>query len=155
MLRVRPDGSGSTARNASVRQSRPTAPAAEPRTAAPSQLQWPVRGEILSRFNNASNKGIDIGGAAGTPVKAAAAGRVSYAGEGLRGYGKLILINHGGGLLTAYAHNQSLHVREGDRVSAGQTIASMGSSGTDRVKLHFEVRRNNRALNPLDFLPAD
>ncbi|QMT40516.1 murein hydrolase activator EnvC family protein [Neisseria shayeganii] len=150
ILRVRPQGrsSNNTARSGNVSVSRPTS-----RTAAPSRLQWPVRGDILSRFNGTSNKGIDIGGQAGTPVQAAAAGRVSYAGEGLRGYGKLILINHGGGMLTAYAHNQSLQVREGEQVSAGQTIARMGDTGTDRVKLHFEVRLNNRAVNPLDYLP--
>lgn len=150
ILRVRPQGrsGNNTARSGNVSVSRPAG-----RTAAPSRLQWPVRGDILSRFNGASNKGIDIGGQAGTPVQAAAAGRVSYAGEGLRGYGKLILINHGGGMLTAYAHNQSLQVREGEQVSAGQTIARMGDTGTDRVKLHFEVRLNNRAVNPLDYLP--
>ncbi|MBH5329346.1 peptidoglycan DD-metalloendopeptidase family protein [Eikenella sp. S3360] len=126
---------------------------AERTTAPPSSLQWPVRGEILTQFNGASSKGIDIAGSAGTPVKAAAPGRVSYVGEGIRGYGKLILINHTGGMLTAYAHNSQINVREGQQVSAGQTIGSMGSSGTDRVKLHFEVRVNNRAVNPLDYLP--
>lgn len=150
ILRVRPQSRGGTTavRSGNVSISRPAG-----RTAAPSRLQWPVRGDILSRFNGTSNKGIDIGGQAGTPVQAAAAGRVSYAGEGLRGYGKLILINHGGGMLTAYAHNQSLQVREGEQVAAGQTIARMGDTGTDRVKLHFEVRLNNRAVNPLDYLP--
>lgn len=150
ILRVRPldRSGGASSRISNVNVSRPSS-----RTAAPSRLQWPVRGDILSRFNGTSNKGIDIGGQAGTPVQAAAAGRVSYAGEGLRGYGKLILINHGGGMLTAYAHNQSLQVREGEQVAAGQTIARMGDTGTDRVKLHFEVRLNNRAVNPLDYLP--
>ncbi len=126
---------------------------AERTTAPPSSLQWPVRGEIITPFNGGSSKGIDIAGSAGTPVKAAAPGRVSYVGEGIRGYGKLILINHTGGMLTAYAHNSQISVREGQQVSAGQTIGSMGSSGTDRVKLHFEVRINNRAVNPLDYLP--
>ncbi len=157
LLRVRPHGSSNnsnSSRNDSAnRSSSPRSTPAASRAAAPSRLQWPVRGELLTRFNGSSSKGIDIGGTAGTPVKAAAAGRVSYAGEGLRGYGKLILLNHGGGMITAYAHNQSLSVREGEQVSAGQTIARMGDSGTDRVKLHFEVRLNNRALNPLDYLP--
>ena len=121
-------------------------------SAAPSSLQWPARGEIIAQFNGSSSKGIDIAGSAGTPVKAAAPGRVSYVGEGIRGYGKLILINHTGGMLTAYAHNSQISVREGQQVSAGQTIATMGSSGTDRVKLHFEVRVNNRAVNPMDYL---
>lgn len=116
--------------------------------------QWPAEGDIITSFNGTTSKGIDIAGQAGSPIKAAADGRVSYAGEGVRGYGKLILLDHGGGLITAYAHNQSLAVTEGTRVQAGQTIAAMGSSGADRVKLHFEVRQNNRALNPLNHLPA-
>lgn len=130
-----------------------TRTAGERASAAPSSLQWPVRGEIITQFNGSSSKGIDIAGSAGTPVKAAAPGRVSYVGEGIRGYGKLILINHTGGMLTAYAHNSQISVREGQQVSAGQIIATMGSSGTDRVKLHFEVRVNNKAVNPLDYLP--
>lgn len=130
-----------------------TRTAGERPSAAPSSLQWPARGEIITQFNGSSSKGIDIAGSAGTPVKAAAPGRVSYVGEGIRGYGKLVLITHTGGMLTAYAHNSQISVREGQQVSAGQTIATMGNSGTDRVKLHFEVRVNNRAVNPMDYLP--
>ena len=147
---------GSSTRNTSVSNTpnrTVTRTPAERTSAAPSSLQWPVRGEIITQFNGSSSKGIDIAGSAGTPVKAAAPGRVSYVGEGIRGYGKLILINHTGGMLTAYAHNSQISVREGQQVSAGQTIATMGSSGTDRVKLHFEVRVNNRAVNPMDYLP--
>nr|WP_225748404.1 MULTISPECIES: peptidoglycan DD-metalloendopeptidase family protein [Eikenella] len=151
-LRVGHARGGSNARS-STAANRPVSRApAERTTAAPSSLQWPARGEIITPFNGGSSKGIDIAGTAGTPVKAAAPGRVSYVGEGIRGYGKLILINHTGGMLTAYAHNSQISVREGQQVSAGQTIGSMGSSGTDRVKLHFEVRINNRAVNPLDYL---
>ena len=142
---------GSSTRNTSVSNTpnrTVTRTPAERTSAAPSSLQWPVRGEIITQFNGSSSKGID-----GPPVKAAAPGRVSYVGEGIRGYGKLILINHTGGMLTAYAHNSQISVREGQQVSAGQTIATMGSSGTDRVKLHFEVRVNNRAVNPMDYLP--
>ena len=130
-----------------------TRTAGERPSTAPSSLQWPARGEIIAQFNGSSSKGIDIAGSVGTPVKAAAPGRVSYVGEGIRGYGKLVLITHTGGMLTAYAHNSQISVREGQQVSAGQTIATMGSSGTDRVKLHFEVRVNNRAVNPMDYLP--
>ena len=147
---------GSSTRNTSVSNTpnrTVTRTPAERTSAAPSSLQWPVRGEIITQFNGSSSKGIDIAGSAGTPVKAAAPGRVSYVGEGIRGYGKLVLITHTGGMLTAYAHNSQISVREGQQVSAGQTIATMGSSGTDRVKLHFEVRVNNRAVNPMDYLP--
>ncbi|AZR60036.1 peptidoglycan DD-metalloendopeptidase family protein [Eikenella corrodens] len=147
---------GSSTRNTSVSNTpnrTVTRTPAERTSAAPSSLQWPVRGEIITPFNGSSSKGIDIAGSAGTPVKAVAPGRVSYVGEGIRGYGKLILINHTGGMLTAYAHNSQISVREGQQVSAGQTIATMGNSGTDRVKLHFEVRINNRAVNPMDYLP--
>ena len=145
-------GSGSTS-SGNTHNRTVTRTAGERPSAAPSSLQWPARGEIIAQFNGSSSKGIDIAGSAGTPVKAAAAGRVSYVGEGIRGYGKLVLITHTGGMLTAYAHNSQISVREGQQVSAGQTIATMGSSGTDRVKLHFEVRVNNRAVNPMDYLP--
>ena len=145
-------GSGSTS-SGNTHNRTVTRTAGERPSAAPSSLQWPVRGEIITQFNGSSSKGIDIAGSAGTPVKAAAPGRVSYVGEGIRGYGKLVLITHTGGMLTAYAHNSQISVREGQQVSAGQTIATMGSSGTDRVKLHFEVRVNNRAVNPMDYLP--
>ncbi len=122
-------------------------------TAAPDiRLQWPVRGTVISRFNGQTQKGIDIAGSRGTPVKAAAAGTVQYAGDELRGYGKLVLIKHSDSTMTAYAYNDSLKVRNGQSVQMGQTIATMGDSGTTGVKLHFEVRVNSRAVNPLRYL---
>ncbi len=116
---------------------------------------WPSEGAVLSRFqsNNGLNKGVDIGGDLGEPVLAAASGRVVYAGSGLRGYGKLLIIKHSESFLSAYAHNSQLLVKEGDLVKAGQRIADMGSSGTDRVKLHFEIRREGTPVDPLVYLP--
>lgn len=119
------------------------------------QWRWPVNGPLLSSFqgNNALNKGIDLGGKLGEPVLAAAGGQVVYSGSGLRGYGKLLIVKHNETLLSAYAHNDRLLVKEGDFVKAGQRIADMGSSGTDRVKLHFEIRRDGTPVDPLKFLP--
>lgn len=122
-------------------------------TAAPDiHLRWPVQGKVISTFNGQTQKGIDIAGNRGTPVKAAAAGVVEYAGEELRGYGKLVLIKHSNSTMTAYAYNDSLKVVNGQKVQAGQTIATMGDSGTTGVKLHFEVRVNSKAVNPLRYL---
>lgn len=124
--------------------------------AAPSStiaLGWPVRGPLLNGFDESQNKGINIGGATGDPVKAAADGRVVYAGNGLRGYGNLIIIKHDATFLTAYAHNSALMVKEGDAVSKGQKIAEMGNSDSDRVMLHFEVRRQGKPVDPLKYLP--
>lgn len=153
VLRVRPKG-GSASTSA-----RPQAGAAERETAvAPTNrlnLQWPVdngSANVIAPYNGGSNKGIDIGGEAGTPVKAAAAGKVLYAGEGLRGYGKLILISHNSSTLTAYAHNQSISVQKDQTVQAGQLIGTMGDTDADRVKLHFEVRINGKAVNPMPYL---
>lgn len=116
------------------------------------RLQWPVRGKVISTFNGQTQKGIDIAGSRSTPVKAAAAGIVEYAGEELRGYGKLVLIKHSNSTMTAYAYNDSLKVVNGQKVQVGQTIATMGDSGTTGVKLHFEVRVNSKAVNPLRYL---
>ena len=119
------------------------------------QWRWPTKGIILSSFqgNDGFNKGIDLGGKLGEPVLAAAGGQVVYAGGGLRGYGKLLIIKHNETFLSAYAHNERLRVKEGDLVKVGQVIADMGSSGTDRVKLHFEIRRDGTPVDPLKYLP--
>lgn len=116
---------------------------------------WPANGPVLSRFssNGSLNKGIDIGGQLGQPVLAAAEGTVVYAGSGLRGYGELVIIKHNDTFVSAYGHNQKLLVREGQQVKTGQTIAEMGSTGTDRVKLHFEIRRQGKPIDPLQYLP--
>jgi lipoprotein NlpD len=116
-------------------------------------LIWPARGPIINRFDDVKNKGVDIGGALGDPVRAAADGRVVYAGSGLRGYGNLIIVKHDATFLTAYAHNQTLLVKEGDAVTRGQNIATMGNSDADRVMLHFEVRKQGKPVDPLKYLP--
>ena len=115
---------------------------------------WPTDGQILKRYSDSdSGKGLDIGGNRGQSVKAAAAGRVVYQGSGLRGYGQLIIIKHSDEFLSAYAHNDRIYVKEGDVVKRGQKIADMGSTGTDRVKLHFEIRRQGVPTDPLRYLP--
>ncbi len=99
------------------------------------------------------NKGIDIAGKLGQPVIATAAGSVVYAGSGLRGYGELVIIKHNDTFISAYGHNRRLLVNEGQQVKAGQQIAEMGSTGTDQVKLHFEIRRQGKPVDPLQYLP--
>ena len=117
--------------------------------------QWPGRGKLIASFlgDSSFSKGIDIGGKLGEPVLAAASGRVVYAGSGLSGYGKLLIIKHDEIFLSAYAHNHELLVKEGDFIKGGQRIADMGSSGTDRVKLHFEIRSEGSPVDPLKYLP--
>lgn len=115
---------------------------------------WPTGGPVLTGFDELKNKGLDIGGAAGDPVLAAADGRVVYVGAGLRGYGNLIILKHNNTYLTAYAHNQSMLIKEDQTVQKGQKIAEMGSSDADRVKLHFEVRRQGKPVDPAKYLPA-
>lgn len=114
---------------------------------------WPSSGVLLAGFDEVRNKGYDIGGKAGDPVLAAADGRVVYAGAGLRGYGNLIILKHNNTFLTAYAHNQSLLVKEDQSVRRGQKIAEMGSTDAERVKLHFEVRRQGKPVDPARYLP--
>ena len=115
---------------------------------------WPARGTLVAGFDEAKNKGLDISGKAGDPVVASADGRVVYAGAGLRGYGNLIILKHNNTFLTAYAHNQSLLVKEDQSVKKGQKIAEMGNSDADRVKLHFEIRRQGKPVDPAKYLPA-
>lgn len=117
--------------------------------------QWPSSGRLIAQFQGEAgqNKGIDIGGKLGEPVLAAASGRVVYAGSGLPGYGKLLIIKHNETFLSAYAHNDEISVKEGDFVKVGQKVADMGSSGTDRVKLHFEIRSDGSPVDPLRYLP--
>ncbi|SAK71594.1 peptidase [Caballeronia arationis] len=140
-------GAGAAAGMAGVDNGAATAPAAQP------AFIWPVRGPIIGTFDDARNKGLNIGGAPGEPVNASADGRVVYSGNGLRGYGNLIIIKHDATFLTAYAHNRALMVKEGDAVTKGQKIAEMGNSDSDRVMLHFEVRRQGKPVDPLKYLP--
>ncbi|MCW3479936.1 peptidoglycan DD-metalloendopeptidase family protein [Neisseriaceae bacterium JH1-16] len=116
-------------------------------------LQWPAKGPLLKRFDGGTSKGIDIGGSAGAPIVAAAAGKVAFAGTNIRGYGNLVIIQHDSNYLTAYANNQSLLVKEGQRVTQGQKIALMGSTAADRTQLHFELRYQGKAIDPQQFLP--
>jgi lipoprotein NlpD len=146
-----------------------SAPASAPATTAPSTAPvavaaatpeddigwiWPSNGTVLAGFDEAKNKGLDIGGVAGEPVLASADGKVAYAGAGLRGYGNLIILKHNNVFLTAYAHNQSLLVKEDQSVKKGQKIAEMGNTDADRVKLHFEVRRQGKPVDPAKYLPS-
>jgi len=118
-----------------------------------SSWRWPAAGEVVRRFSTIVHKGIDIAGGQGDPVRASAAGRVVYAGAGIAGYGELLIVRHNERYLSAYGHNERLLVGEGDSVAAGQQIATRGSSGTDRVKLHFEIRRDGKPVDPLSLLP--
>jgi lipoprotein NlpD len=136
-----------------------TSPAAAPATAAATGDDdlgwiWPGNGQVLAGFDEVKNKGLDIGGASGDPVVAAAEGKVVYAGSGLRGYGNLVILKHNSTYLTAYAHNKALMVKEDQTVKKGQKIAEMGDSDADRVKLHFEVRRQGKPVDPAKYLPA-
>lgn len=117
--------------------------------------QWPATGNIIQGFSNSDggNKGIDIAGSRGQAVKAAAAGRVVYAGNALRGYGNLIIIKHNDDFLSAYAHNDKILVADQQEIKAGQEIAKMGSSGTNAVKLHFEIRYKGKSVDPTRYLP--
>jgi len=116
---------------------------------------WPAKGKVIATFNEASNlKGVDISGKMGQPVFASAPGKVVYSGSGLRGYGKLVIIKHNKTYLSAYAHNSQILVKEGQSVVKGQRIAEMGDSDTDQVKLHFEIRRLGKPVDPLKHLAA-
>jgi lipoprotein NlpD len=115
---------------------------------------WPSNGALIAGFDEAKNKGLDIAGKAGDAIVAAADGQVVYAGAGLRGYGNLIILKHNNTFLTAYAHNQALLVKEDQTVKKGQKIAEMGNTDADRVKLHFEIRRQGKPVDPTRHLPA-
>ena len=136
------------------------APAAAPVAAAAASGEeeiawiWPANGSVVAGFDEVKNKGLDIAGTAGEAVVASADGRVVYVGAGLRGYGNLIILKHNNTYLTAYAHNQTLLVKEDQSVRKGQKIAEMGNSDADRVKLHFEVRRQGKPVDPAKYLPA-
>ncbi len=153
LLRISPQQTAS-----SPSQAKPSAKPVPSTPARPAvsaiTLQWPAIGQVIGKFNGSSNKGIDIAGKAGDPVRAAASGTVAYAGKGIRAYGNLLIIKHGNDYLTAYAHNQTLMVKEGQTVKAGQQIATLGRSGSTRDMLHFELRRQGKAIDPLSALPA-
>lgn len=129
--------------------------AASPYPDQVNKWQWPHKGEIISKFSLApeGNKGIDIEGSKGSPVLAAADGKVVYTGNALRGYGKLIIVKHSDSYLSAYAHNDKILVKEQQWVKAGQRIAHMGNSGSDKTMLHFEIRYKGKSVDPLRYLP--
>jgi lipoprotein NlpD len=172
VLRVAPPGAATSAEVATVRPVTPATGMPVPPAQAASEPKpvlaarpdtgdddvpwaWPTAGApaVLAGFDEARNKGLDIGGKAGDPVLASADGRVVYAGAGLRGYGNLIILKHNNTYLTAYAHNQALLVKEDQTVRKGQKIAEMGNSDADRVKLHFEIRKQGKPVDPTRYLP--
>lgn len=119
------------------------------------EWSWPANGRIIGRFGDGSNKGVDVGGKLGEPVLAAAGGRVVYAGEAMRGYGKLVIIKHDNTYLSAYAHNSKILVQERDTVKRGQKIAELGDTDTEagKPRLHFEIRRQGKPVDPMKYLP--
>ena len=143
----------------------PARPEAKPETLSPPTAAdngdndrldwtWPAKGRLIGAFSETANlKGIDIAGSAGEPVVASAPGKVVYAGTGLRGYGKLIIIKHNSIYLSAYAHNREILVKEGQQVARGQKIAEMGNTDAEQVKLHFEIRRLGKPMDPVRYLP--
>ncbi|MDX1455006.1 MAG: peptidoglycan DD-metalloendopeptidase family protein [Gammaproteobacteria bacterium] len=151
------DGSLAAAPREPTRPAQAAAPPS-PRATTSSGItwQWPTEGSLLATFgaNNATGKGIDIGGIVGDDVRAAAAGKVVYAGSGLIGYGKIIIIKHSEEFLSAYGHNSELFVSEGEQVEQGERIAKMGRGPESRPLLHFEIRINGKAVDPLPYLPA-
>ncbi len=144
-----PAARGSGSNNASSSDS---APSITP--ASRISLIWPAQGSVIRGFDGKSSKGVDIAGSSGTQVIAAAAGTVVYAGNGLRGYGNLLIVKHNADFLTAYAHNRALLVKEGQTVAQGQPIGEMGDSDTNRVMLHFELRYKGSSIDPSRYLPA-
>ena len=142
---------------AAVVAAAPAAAAAAPAAAAPGDEKiswmWPSEGKVIGTFDEGKNKGVDIAGKAGDPVIASGDGKIVYSGTGLRGYGKLVIIKHNATYLSAYAHNQTILVKEGQNVTKGQKIAEMGNTDADQVKLHFEVRRQGKPVDPLKYLP--
>ena len=121
----------------------------------PSNWLWPTEGKVISRFSakRLDRKGIDIGGKLGQPIVAVADGKVVYSGNGLAGYGNLVIIKHSDTFLSAYAYGQQRLVREGDTVKAGKAIAKMGSLKTGTARLHFQIRKNGKPVDPMRFLP--
>lgn len=121
----------------------------------PVDWQWPTSGKLIGTYSNklGHNRGLDISGTYKQPIKTAASGVVVYAGEGLKAYGKMIIVKHSERYLSAYANNHSMKVQEGQRVTSGQTIASMGRRNDGKTVLHFEIRRDGKPVNPLNHLP--
>jgi lipoprotein NlpD len=144
-------------------EAKPAAEPPKPAAQAPAKAEsddedgvdwgWPTAGRVLAGFSESSNKGLDIAGKTGQPVVASASGTVIYVGSGIRGYGKLLVIRHNKAYSTVYAHNDNILVKEGQRVVKGQKVAEMGNTDADQVKLHFEVRRLGKPVDPAKYLP--
>ncbi len=132
---------------------KPEAKPDKPRTDGEVNWAWPVQGKVIGTFNEGTNKGIAIAGKRGQAVHASAAGRVIFSGSGIRGLGNLVVIRHNKNYLSVYAHNDKLLVKQGQNVVRGQPIANMGSSDADKVKLHFEIRRQGKPVDPMKLLP--
>ncbi len=148
-----------TTANKSKQSKTPTASVSKPKKTSSKPIKhewgWPTKGKIISTYSikAGGNKGIDIEGKVGQPVFAASSGKVVYSGDGLLGYGNLIIVKHSEQFLSAYAHNRKLLVKEGGAVTRGQKIAELGSTGTKAPKLHFEIRHNGKPVDPLKYLP--
>jgi lipoprotein NlpD len=130
-------------------------PEAAPAAAGPDDVvwAWPAPARVIAPFSDSGNKGIDIAGKAGDPILAAADGKVAYVGTGIRGLGELVIVKHNATFLSAYAHNRRILVKEGQQVTRGQKIAEMGNTDSETVKLHFEIRRQGKPVDPMQFLP--
>ena len=159
--KLKVNGGSSSGKKSSTRKTAKVTPSYQvPKSSWPPVGQrcwiWPARGKVVAPYSlsEGGNKGIDIAAARGTPVYASGAGKVVYVGNQLRGYGNLIMIKHGEDYITAYAHNDTMLVNNGQNVKAGQKIATMGSTGTDTVKLHFQIRYKATAIDPQRYLPA-
>ena len=157
----KPDGAAPTAVTvspaAAPNHTDPSKPSEKPAAVVPEEgniaFIWPAEGKVIGTFDG-GKKGIDIAGKSGQQVVAAAGGKVMYAGSGIRGYGNLVIVKHSNNLLSAYAHNKSIAVKEGQNVSKGEKIAEMGNSDSDNVKLHFEIRQQGKPVDPSKFLPV-
>ena len=152
---ITPSTSTTQKSRAAVTQSSPsTSTASEVRLGPVTRWRWPSSGKVVRNYQSNFHKGVDIAGNRGDPVQAVADGQVVYAGTGVKGYGALLIVKHNDEFLSAYGHNDAILVAEGEGVRAGQQIAQKGSSGTDTVKLHFEIRRQGKPVDPLKLLPS-
>ncbi|MFT4171159.1 MAG: peptidoglycan DD-metalloendopeptidase family protein, partial [Rhodocyclaceae bacterium] len=133
----------------------PSAAKATPPANTRLALIWPAQGKVVTHFDGSRSKGIDIAAPEGSDVKAVAAGRVTYAGQGLRGYGNLLIVKHNDDFISVYAHNKALLAKEGETVRQGQRIASVGNTDSNSVKLHFELRYKGEPVDPAKYLPQD
>lgn len=151
--RAKPAKTAKPAKPAKIAKTKPAKSAPRTASGAPKKWRWPAKGAVIAKFSRGRGQnGIKIAGAAGSAIRATAAGEVVYAGDGLRGYGNLIIIEHSPSYLSAYAHNRKILVAEGARIKSGQQIAQMGDSGAGRVMLHFEIRKSGKPVDPLKFL---